>query len=104
MKDRVVNVYPYFRNQGGAQNVVLQLAEKLNSSFPIVLISTPAKDVPDAYRNRAEYRHLSLSNVRRLADGNTVFTPPQDNAHSASVPNIDVQKIAACTCGTQYVF
>lgn len=73
MKDRVVNVYPYFRNQGGAQNVVLQLAEKLNSSFPIVLISTPSKDVPSAYRNRAEYRHLSLSNVRRLADGNTVF-------------------------------
>ena len=73
MKDRVVNVYPYFRNQGGAQNVALQLAENLNAYFPTVLISTPTKDVPDAYRNRAEYKRLSLANVRRLADGNTLF-------------------------------
>lgn len=73
MKGRVVNVYPYFGNQGGAQNVVLQLSEKLNTSFPIVLISTPIKDVPDAYRNRATYKQLSFSNVRKLADGNTIF-------------------------------
>ena len=73
MKDRVINVYPYFRNQGGAQNVVLQLAENLNAAFPVVLISTPAKDVPDVYRNRADYKQLSLANVRRFADGNTVF-------------------------------
>lgn len=73
MKCRVVNVYPYFRNQGGAQNVALQLAENLNAAFPIVLISTPPEDVPEAYRNRAEYKRLSLATVRRLDDGNTVF-------------------------------
>lgn len=73
MKVRVVNVYPYFSNQGGAQNVALQLSEKLNTSLPIVLISTPTEDVPDAYRNRAIYKHLSLSNVRKLTDGNTLF-------------------------------
>ncbi|HBN47356.1 MAG TPA: hypothetical protein DD401_07175 [Prevotella sp.] len=73
MRNRVVNVYPYFRNQGGAQNVVLQLAENLNADFPTVLISSPAKDVPDGYRNRAEYKRLSLATVRRLADGSTVF-------------------------------
>lgn len=73
MKDSVVNVYPYFRNQGGAQNVVLQLAENLNAAFPVVLISTPIQDVPKAYRHRAEYQQLSLANVRKLADGNTIF-------------------------------
>ena len=73
MKDRVINVYPYFSNQGGAQNVVLQLAENLNAAVPIVLISTPAKDVPDAYCNRAEYKRLSLATVRRLADSKTIF-------------------------------
>ena len=52
---------------------MLLLAEKLNTSFPVVLISTPVNDVPGAYRNRADYRPLSLSNVRRLADGNTLF-------------------------------
>lgn len=73
MKVRVVNVYPYFSNQGGAQNVALQLSEKLNTSFPIILISTPTEDVPEAYRKRATYEHLSFANVRKLADGNTLF-------------------------------
>ena len=73
MASRVINVYPYFCNQGGAQNVVLQLAEGLNSSFPIVLISTPIKDVPQQYRERADYMPLSLSNVMTLANNKTTF-------------------------------
>ena len=77
MRNRVVNVYPYFRNQGGAQNVVLQLAENLNADFPTVLISSPAKDVPDGYRNRAEYKRLSLATVRRLAPYSYLTTARQ---------------------------
>jgi len=73
MANRVINIYPYFRNSGGAQNVALQLAERLNGSFPIVLISTPVDEVPEVYRQRANYQRLTLRHVKRLADGRTVF-------------------------------
>lgn len=53
--------------------MALQLAERLNGSFPIVLISTPVAEVPEVYRRRANYQRLTLRHVKRLADGQTVF-------------------------------
>ena len=39
---RVITIYPNFSNKGGAQNIALLLAEKLNEiNTPIVLVETP---------------------------------------------------------------
>lgn len=39
---RVITIYPNFFNKGGAQNIALRLAEKLNEiNTPIVLVETP---------------------------------------------------------------
>lgn len=71
---RVVSVYPNFANQGGAQDVALQLAEHLNKGVkPIVLVETPLSDIVPAYSSRAEFLPFSWHNVRKLADGNTLF-------------------------------
>lgn len=71
---RVVSVYPNFANQGGAQDVALQLAEHLNKGVkPIVLVETPLSDIVPAYSSRAEFLPFSWHNVCKLADGNTLF-------------------------------
>lgn len=71
---RVVSVYPNFANQGGAQDVALQLAEHLNKGVkPIVLVETPLSDIVPVYSSRAEFLSFSWHNVRKLADGNTLF-------------------------------
>ena len=46
---KIISVYPNFLNKGGAQDVALQLAEKLNEEvMPVVLTETHfAEIVPD---------------------------------------------------------
>lgn len=70
---RVISVYPYFSNCGGAQNVALQLAERMNGEKPVVLIETPVDVVPLSYQERAIYMPFNLANVFRLSDRHTVF-------------------------------
>ncbi|MCI7556203.1 MAG: glycosyltransferase family 4 protein [Bacteroidales bacterium] len=70
---RVVSVYPYFSNVGGAQNVTIQLARHLNTEKPIVLIETSCAQVPAQYAEGVRYEQLSWRTVLRLADRRTVF-------------------------------
>ena len=51
---KVISIYPNFDKQGGAQDVVLQLAEKLNDAEAefIVLTNTNFKDVHTRYQDR----------------------------------------------------
>lgn len=71
---RVISVYPNFANQGGAQDVALQLAVQLNNEdSPIVLTHTPQDKIITDYLNKARYLAFKLKNVSKLADKNTVF-------------------------------
>ena len=72
---RVISVYPNFANKGGAQNVVLQLAEKLNEAAEdrIVLTSTPVEQIEPDYRLRGTFLKLGWRSVRNLASEETVF-------------------------------
>lgn len=71
---RVVSVYPNFANKGGAQNVVLQLADRLNEGErPIVMCDTPKMQVVADYRQRAHFVGFGYKAVKRLADENTIF-------------------------------
>ena len=73
-KIRVISVYPNFANHGGAQDVALQLAEKLNEGTePIVLTETCFADIVPDYRERARFMPFSWRSVHNLADGHTVF-------------------------------
>lgn len=71
---QVVSIYPNFANQGGAQNVVLQLAHSLNSTkLPIVLTQTKCTDITSAYLPQANYKMFSWRSVCSLANKDTVF-------------------------------
>lgn len=71
---RVISIYPNFANQGGAQDVALQLAVQLNNGdFPIILTHTPLDKIIIDYCNKAKYLAFKLKNVSKLADKNTVF-------------------------------
>ena len=48
---RVITIYPNFFNKGGAQNIALRLAEKLNEiNTPIVLVETPLSCIVKDYK------------------------------------------------------
>lgn len=71
---KVVSVYPNFANRGGAQDMVLRLAERLNEgTVPVVLLETRFADILSDYRKRARFVLFSWKAVRCLADENTVF-------------------------------
>lgn len=71
---RVISVYPNFANRGGAQNVALQLAEKLNKEAkPVVLAETRFADIVPNYWNRAKFVPFGWKVVRELANDDTVF-------------------------------
>lgn len=73
-KIRVISVYPNFANHGGAQDVALQLAEKLNEGTePIVLTETCFGDIIPDYRERAGFIPFGWKSVHYLADEHTVF-------------------------------
>lgn len=71
---RIVSVYPNFANQGGAQDITLQLAEKLNEGEkPVILAETPLADIVTDYRNRANFVSFGWKAVRTLANDDTLF-------------------------------
>ena len=70
---RIVSVYPYFGNAGGAQNVTMQLAKQLNAGTPIVLAETPCSQVPAQYADGAQFEQFGYRSVKRLSDKRTVF-------------------------------
>lgn len=73
-KIRVISVYPNFANHGGAQDVALQLAEKLNEGMePVVLTETCLADIVSDYRERARFMPFGWRSVHNLADKHTIF-------------------------------
>ncbi len=69
---RIISIYPNFFNEGGAQNVTLQVA-KAFSSQPIVLTETKLNDVCPKYKNQACFLPFTLKNIIRLIDDETIF-------------------------------
>lgn len=73
-KIKVISVYPNFANHGGAQDVALQLAEKLNDGIePVVLTETNFADIVPDYRERARFIPFGWRSVYNLVDEHTVF-------------------------------
>ncbi|WP_276856376.1 glycosyltransferase family 4 protein [Bacteroides fluxus] len=71
---KIISVYPNFLNKGGAQDVALQLAEKLNEEvMPVVLTETHFAEIVPDYWNRAKFVSFGWKAVRELANDNTVF-------------------------------
>ena len=64
---RVITIYPNFFNKGGAQNIALRLAEKLNEiNTPIVLVETPLSCIVKDYKARAQFEKFSLKKIVNL--------------------------------------
>jgi glycosyltransferase involved in cell wall biosynthesis len=63
----IVSLYTNFRNQGGAQNVVLQLSIHFNKEKPLILSETPSDQILPYYASLANFERFSFSNVRKHA-------------------------------------
>lgn len=73
-KIRIISVYPNFANSGGAQDVTLQLAGKLNEETkPIVLTETRFLDIIPDYKERARFMPFNWRSVHHLANKHTIF-------------------------------
>ena len=56
---RVITIYPNFFNKGGAQNIALRLAEKLNEiNTPIVLVETPLSCIVKTIKHELNLRNF----------------------------------------------
>lgn len=87
---RVVNIYPNFANRGGAQDVVLQLSEKLNPhSEPIIITNTKLKNIVLEYKERAIFIPFKKNLIFKLNDGNTIFL----SHHRKSTTKIMIMKL-----------
>lgn len=73
---RIISVYPYFANRGGAQSVCLQLASKLNDDdLGVILTNSNLSDIPQDYLNNEsiKFEPFSVSNVRKYMAHDTIF-------------------------------
>ncbi len=70
---RIINTYPNFSNQGGAQDVSIQLGNSLNMKENYILTDTPKERICKAYRDKAIFLKFSLRNINRLISDDTIF-------------------------------
>ena len=73
---KIITIYPNFSVQGGAQNVAFQLAEKLNDTSEIIILTdTPQKLIHSQYKRKGVVLlSFSWKNVRILArEQNCIF-------------------------------
>ena len=68
MGRKVVTVYFNFQNKGGAQNIALNLAEKLSEkeSLPVIFTNTPKELIHSDYKERANFLPFSVTNIIRF--------------------------------------
>lgn len=69
----IISIYPNFSNRGGAQDVALLLASKLNNSFPVVLTETSENDIVSSYKDKAKYHLFSFKKIKSLATRDSIF-------------------------------
>lgn len=61
---KIITVYPNFKNQGGAQNMALLLAQSLNQEKPIVLTCTPLDEIDFFYKKmNITFKSFNLKTV-----------------------------------------
>lgn len=71
---KILSIYPNFKNKGGAQNVVVQLARHLNDAEALILTNTPISEVPQDYRQAGlHFVPFTWRNVLRSADKDTIL-------------------------------
>lgn len=71
---RIVTLYPNLKNKGGAQNIALLLAEKLNNQTPVVLTRTPLDQIHKDYqKSNMIFVRFNLKNVLRYCGRDTIF-------------------------------
>ena len=72
---RIISIYPNFANKGGAQDIALCLAKKMNKDqLPIILTETPFQEIEKEYRiGDVIFEKFSIKNILRYADNETVF-------------------------------
>lgn len=70
---KIVTVYPYLWDRGGAPDLALELARELNTEGrPIVLTNSPL--IHEYYKNSGiDYKRFSLKNIWRFCLGNGVI-------------------------------
>ena len=64
------SIYPNFANKGGAQDIALCLAKKMNKDqLPIILTETPFQEIEKEYRiGDVIFEKFSIKNILRYAD------------------------------------
>lgn len=73
---RIISIYPNFRNKGGAQNVCVQLASRLNQDeVGVILTNTKQADIPLDYKNNGavKFERFSVKNICKYANNDTIF-------------------------------
>lgn len=72
---RIISLYPNFGNQGGAQDVLLQIATHFsdNGTIPVVLTGTELEKICDKYVGKAIFKKFSLKNLLELNNDETIF-------------------------------
>lgn len=70
---RVISIYTSFANQGGAQDMALQLATRLNSDKPTILSCDRIDRVHTSYRDRGVFLPFDYRVITSLATADTIF-------------------------------
>jgi glycosyltransferase involved in cell wall biosynthesis len=71
---RVISVYDNFSNIGGAQNIAISLADKLNNEIPIIMTKTRPGSIHEYYRTKNVFFELfELKNIIKYRSNDTIF-------------------------------
>lgn len=71
---KIISNYPNFKNKGGAQDITIQLAKKLNGNIPIVLTDTPMDKIhPDYKKENIHFEKFSIYSIFKYNAPDTVF-------------------------------
>ena len=93
---KIISNYPNFKNKGGAQDITIQLAKKLNGNIPIVLTDTPMDKIhPDYKKENIHFEKFSIYSIFKYNAPDTVFL----SHHRSQTSRL---MFLNYTCGSQY--
>lgn len=71
---KIISVYPNFKIRGGAEDISITLAKKLNSDTPIILTNPSFDYIHADYKDKGiKYESFNISNIIKYRNGGALF-------------------------------
>jgi glycosyltransferase involved in cell wall biosynthesis len=71
---KIISIYPSYNSKGGAEDISIVLAKKLNDDIPVILTKTPSGLIHKDYRNeRVKFECFNIANIIKYRNNRAIF-------------------------------